>query len=171
MLLYRFDSVTQTGGVFGNSRVRGESAPHTPNTLAETGILMLTVSEREDHLLAALKAGARGYLLKGTSAHGVAHAVRSTAAGEVYVPPALPSTILYELTRDQAPDPLSDLTERERHVLELVGEGLTNREIGERLYLAEKTVKHHMTGVLQKLHVRSRVEAALLAHQHQSKRD
>lgn len=126
-------------------------------------IIMLTVSEDEDNLMNALKAGARGYILKGVSARELATAVRAVAGGEVYISPALASSILIEMTHTQQPDPLNDLTEREREILRLVGEGLTNREIGERLHLAEKTIKHYMTNVLQKLHVRSRVEAALLA--------
>ncbi len=133
-----------------------------------TRILMLTVSESEDDLLAALKAGATGYVLKGAPPHRVVHAVRTVAAGEVFITPALAGTVLYEMTRDKAEeDPLATLTERERQVLQLVGEGLTNKEIGDQLHLSEKTVKHYMTGVLQKLHVRSRVEAALLAARRQ----
>jgi DNA-binding NarL/FixJ family response regulator len=128
-----------------------------------TRVLMLTVSESPDDLMQALKAGARGYVLKGVSSHGLVSAVRAVTAGEVFVTPVLASTILYEMTHDEPVDPLEELTERERQVLQLLGEGLTNREIGERLYLAEKTIKHYMTSVLQKLHVRSRVEAALLA--------
>jgi DNA-binding NarL/FixJ family response regulator len=130
-----------------------------------TRVLMLTVSENPDDLMQALRAGASGYVLKGVSAHGLATAVRSVTAGEVFVTPALASTILYEMTHEEPEDPLDQLTERERQVLQLVGEGLTNREIGECLFLAEKTIKHYMTSVLQKLHVRSRVEAALLAQQ------
>jgi two-component system nitrate/nitrite response regulator NarL len=132
-----------------------------------TQILILTVSESEDDLLGALKAGARGYVLKGVAAHGLSHAIRAIVAGEVYISPSLAGTILYEMTRNPEVDPLSELTEREHEVLQLVGEGLTNREIGERLFLAEKTVKHYMTAVLQKLHVRTRVEAALLAQRQQ----
>ena len=128
-----------------------------------TRVLMLTVSENPDDLMQALKAGARGYVLKGVSSHGLVSAIRAVKAGEVFVTPVLASTILYEMTHNEPGDPLDELTERERQVLQLLGEGLTNREIGERLYLAEKTVKHYMTSVLQKLHVRSRVEAALLA--------
>jgi len=124
---------------------------------------MLTVSEDPDNLMKALKAGARGYVLKGVQAHELSHAVRAVTAGEVFVSPTLASTILYEMTRAQPADPLGELTEREQQILALVGQGLTNREIGDRLYLAEKTIKHYMTSVLQKLHVRSRVEAALLA--------
>lgn len=130
-----------------------------------TRVLMLTVSESPDDLMQALKAGARGYVLKGVASQGLVSAVRAVTAGEVFVTPVLASTILYEMTHDEPGDPLDELTGRERQVLQLLGEGLTNREIGERLFLAEKTIKHYMTNVLQKLHVRSRVEAALLAHQ------
>jgi DNA-binding NarL/FixJ family response regulator len=128
-----------------------------------TKIVMLTVSEHEDDLVAAFKAGARGYVLKGVSARELANVVRAVASGEVYVSPSLAAGLLVELTRGRPPDPLSELTDREREILRLVSDGLTNREIGERLHLAEKTVKHYMTNVLGKLHVRSRVEAALLA--------
>lgn len=131
-----------------------------------TNILILTVSEDPDDLLAALKAGARGYVLKGAPGHGLIHAMRAVTAGEVYVTPTLASSILHEMTREPV-DPFDRLTPREREILELVAKGHTNREIGEQLYLAEKTVKHYMTNVLQKLHVRSRLEAALLAHQHE----
>lgn len=130
-------------------------------------IMMLTVSEDNDDLLAALKAGARGYVLKGVGARDLANAVRTVANGAVYVSPALASGILFEMARVPThQDPLNSLTEREREILNLVAEGLTNREIGDRLHLSEKTVKHYMTNVLQKLQVRSRVEAALLAQKH-----
>lgn len=126
-------------------------------------IVMLTVFEDEDKLLAALKAGARGYVLKGVSARELSNVVRAAAAGEVYVSPSLAAGMLIALTRGRPPDPLHELTDREREILKLIGEGLTNREIGERLHLSEKTVKHYITNILQKLQVRSRVEAALLA--------
>lgn len=125
-------------------------------------IMMLTVSEDEDDLMAALKAGARGYILKGVSARDLARAVRTVARGETYISPLIASNLLVELSHSDQADTLSELTKREREILELVGEGLTNIEIGESLHLAEKTVKHYMTNVMQKLHVRSRVEAALL---------
>ena len=128
-----------------------------------TRIVMLTVVEDEDKLLAAFKAGARGYVLKGVSARELASVVRATAHGEVYVSPSLAAGILVALTRGRPADPLEELTERELEILKLVGQGLTNREIGERIHLAEKTIKHYITNILQKLQVRSRVEAALLA--------
>lgn len=128
-----------------------------------TKIVMLTVSEDEDNLLAAFKAGARGYVLKGISARDLAAAIRSVAAGDVYVSPALAGRMLAEMTEEKTPNPLAELTPRETEILQLVAHGLTNREIGEHMSLAEKTVKHYMTNVLGKLHVRSRLEAALLA--------
>ena len=83
------------------------------------------------------------------------------------VSPSLASEMLVSLTHGKAPDPLQELTEREREILGLIGTGLTNREIGERIFLSEKTIKHYVTNILQKLQVRSRVEAALLvASQH-----
>ncbi|MFQ5400143.1 MAG: response regulator [Anaerolineae bacterium] len=126
-------------------------------------IVMLTVSEDEDDLMNALKAGACGYVLKGISARALANAVRVVANGDAYISPMLANSILLEMTQEQTANPLDELTEREREVLRLVGGGLTNREIGLRLNRAEKTIKHYMTNILQKLQVRSRVEAALLA--------
>ena len=125
-------------------------------------IIMLTASEDEDDLLNALKAGASGYIIKGVHAKELANAVLSVVDGGTYISKGLASTLLFELTQPKDPDPLTDLSEREEQILQLVSKGLTNREIGERLHLAEKTIKHYMTNVLQKLHVRSRVEAALL---------
>ena len=126
-----------------------------------TRIVMLTVSEDEDDLLAAMKAGASGYVLKGAGASELAGVIRSVNAGEVYVAPALAWGMLREM-RTPRTSPYDELTEREREVLELVAEGLSNQEVGEQLGLAEKTIKHYMTNILGKLQVRSRVEAALL---------
>ena len=129
-----------------------------------TKVMMLTVMEDESKLLASFKAGARAYVLKGVSAHELARVVRSVAQGEVYVTPSLAAGILVTLTRSPAPqDPLEGLTERESEILKLVVQGLTNREIGDRLHLSEKTIKHYITNILEKLHVRSRMEAAMLA--------
>jgi DNA-binding NarL/FixJ family response regulator len=128
-----------------------------------TRIMMLTVMEDEDKLLASFKAGARAYVLKGVAAHELARVVRSVAQGEVYVTPSLAAGILLTLSRSPPQDPLGELTERESEILNLVVGGLTNREIGDRLHLSEKTIKHYITNILEKLHVRSRVEAAMLA--------
>lgn len=131
-----------------------------------TRILMLTVSEDKDNLLAALKAGAHGYVLKGASASELRAIVRRVAGGEVFITPALAARLLVEFSRPQPRDPLSELTAREHDVIELLSLGSSNRQIAERLHLAEKTVKHYVTCILQKLHARSRTEAALIAVQH-----
>jgi two-component system, NarL family, nitrate/nitrite response regulator NarL len=138
-----------------------EAARQIATACPATRIVMLTVSEDEDDLLAAMKAGASGYVLKGAGAGELAGVIRSVHAGEVYVAPALAWGMLREL-RTPRTSPYDELTEREREVLELVAEGLSNHEVGERLGLAEKTIKHYMTNILGKLQVRSRVEAALL---------
>jgi two-component system nitrate/nitrite response regulator NarL len=133
-----------------------------------TAIVMLTVSDDKDRLLAAFKAGARAYVLKGVSAQELARVVRAAAAGEVYVSQSLAGEMLVSLTQGRAPDPLQELTAREREILALIGNGYTNREIGEKVSLSEQTIKHYVTNILQKLQVRSRVEAALLATRHAS---
>ncbi len=138
-----------------------EAAGRIAAACPATRIVMLTVSEDEDDLLAAVKAGASGYVLKGAGGSELAEVIRSVHAGEVYVAPALAWGLLREL-RSPRTSPYDELTEREREVLELVAQGLSNQEVGERLGLAEKTIKHYMTNILGKLQVRSRVEAALL---------
>jgi two-component system nitrate/nitrite response regulator NarL len=132
-----------------------------------TAIVMLTVSDDKDRLLAAFKAGARAYVLKGVSAQELARVVRAAAAGEVYVSQSLAGEMLVSLTQGKAPDPLQELTTREREILALIGNGFTNRQIGEKIFLSEQTIKHYVTNILQKLQVRSRVEAALLANRHE----
>ncbi len=131
-----------------------------------TTIIMLTASEDKDKLLSALKAGARGYVLKGVSAKELADVIRSTHAGEVYVSASIASEMLVSLTKGKAPDPLQELTNREREILLLIGTGLTNRAIGDKINLSEKTIKHYVTNILHKLQVRNRVEAALYAAKH-----
>jgi two-component system nitrate/nitrite response regulator NarL len=126
-------------------------------------IIMLTVSEDRDTLLAALKAGAQAYVLKGVSADELRAVVRRVADGETFITPTLAADLIFEFSRPNPEDPLHELTARESAVLDHIAQGLTNREIGHRLHLSEKTVKHYVTLVLQKLRVRSRTEAALLA--------
>jgi DNA-binding NarL/FixJ family response regulator len=130
-------------------------------------VVMLTVSEAEDDVTDALRAGARGYILKGVAARELISILRAVAAGDVYVTPSLAATLLFELTGASsgktAGSLLDDLTDRERQILEKVAAGDSNKEIAAALQLSEKTVKHHMTNILQKLQVRNRVEAALMA--------
>ncbi len=133
-----------------------------------TKIVMLTVSEDEESLVAALHAGARAYVLKGVSGRDLITILRGVAAGEVYITPVLAASLLIEMTGTghrgrPSVSALDELTEREHQILGLVAEGLSNKEIAQQLFLSEKTVKHHMTNILQKLQVRNRVEAAMLS--------
>lgn len=134
-----------------------------------TKIVILTASEEDDHLISALKIGASAFILKGVAARELLRILRAVARGESYVPPALAASLLLEmnessmLSHKQSDSPIDQLTAREREILENLASGMSNKEIGEKLFLSEKTVKHYMTNILQKLQVRNRVEAALLA--------
>jgi two-component system nitrate/nitrite response regulator NarL len=131
-------------------------------------IVILTAAASEESLLAALKGGATSYVLKGVSARELARILRAACAGQAYVPPELAAGVLAVLSGKAPPtrstSVIDQLTEREREILHLVGGGRTNREIARSLHLAETTVKNTMTTIMQKLNVRNRVEAALLAH-------
>ncbi|MBZ9799693.1 response regulator [Mesorhizobium sp. ES1-4] len=129
-------------------------------------IVMLTVSEANADVTKALNAGVRGYVLKGVGSRGLADILRSVAAGESYLSPMLSARLLSDVQSLQpangVADRLRQLTVRQTEILRLVAEGLSNKEVALRLELQEKTVKHHMTGVLSKLNVRNRTEAALM---------
>jgi len=128
-------------------------------------VIMLTVSENEEDVTQALEAGANGYILKGTSGSDLITTLQSVSRGESYVSPGLAARLLavsMRNVRQQArPAEQVDLTKREEQILELVARGLTNKEIANTLNISEKTVKHYMTNVMQKLQVRNRVEAVL----------
>jgi len=133
----------------------GEILRRSPSTK----VLMLTASEEIDTLLAALQRGAMGYVLKGVGSRGLTEAIRTILKGTRYVSPAMSAKVV-DVSLDKEP-PKNALTPREREVMDLVGEGLSNKHIGLRLNLQEKTVKHHMTQILTKLGVSNRTEAAL----------
>jgi two-component system, NarL family, nitrate/nitrite response regulator NarL len=141
-----------------------DAARQISSACPSTRTVMLTSSENDDDLTAAMKAGARGYVLKGIAGRELRAILKTVHLGGTYLAPGLAYGALKELTRPRTRDPLDDLTERERDVLALVAAGLSNAEIGGRLGLAEKTVKHYMTSIMAKLQVASRVEAALLAY-------
>ncbi|TIP37297.1 MAG: response regulator transcription factor, partial [Mesorhizobium sp.] len=116
----------------------------------EQKVVMLTVSETNADVAQALKAGARGYVLKGVGSKALAEILRDVANGQSYVSPSLSARLLSDLLQPTGskPDPLAQLTGREAEILKLVAEGLSNKEVAARLSLQEKTVKHHMTRVL-----------------------
>ncbi|RCG25842.1 DNA-binding response regulator [Sphaerisporangium album] len=130
----------------------------------ELACLMLTSFADDDALFDAVMAGASGYVLKQIHGSDLVGAVRTVAAGQSLLDPQTTATMLRRL-RDQATrkDPLGALSDQERHILELIGEGLTNRQIGERLFLAEKTVKNYVSNLLSKLSMQRRTQAAALA--------
>lgn len=153
-------SMPEGGGMAALRRIMLMQAPPR--------VCILTVSENDDDVLQALKAGATGYALKGVGARDLLHIVRELSEGRSYVSPALAGRILNAM-RDggrRQGNPLDDLSKREEDILRLVAEGLSNKEVGLKLNLQEKTVKHYMTAILQKLHVRNRTEAALVARDH-----
>lgn len=125
-------------------------------------ILMLTVSGDGQDIMRAVDAGAAGYVLKGAGATDLIAAVKSVAAGESFLSPNLSLNLLATLRGGGAKRTLAVLSPREQRILRLVAQGLSNREVGERLEVQEKTVKYHMTNILKKLKVRNRVEAAML---------
>jgi DNA-binding NarL/FixJ family response regulator len=134
-----------------------------------TKILMLTVSDEEDDLFQAIKAGANGYLLKEVSVEEVAEAVRAVVQGQTLITPSMASKLLNEFVnldrrvneKQQLPSPT--LTTRELEVLKLVAKGMSNREIADELYISENTVKNHVRNILEKLHLHSRMEAVIYA--------
>lgn len=140
-----------------------EAARRIAEASPSTRVVMLTSSEDQDDLVAAMNAGSKGYVLKGIAGRELRELLRQIHDGNEYVTPGVAYGAIKDLTRPRGRDPLDELTSRERDVLRLVATGLSNAEIGGRLGLAEKTVKHYMTAILGKLGAASRVEAALIA--------
>ncbi|MFJ6689304.1 response regulator [Streptomyces sp. NPDC091294] len=134
-------------------------------------VLVLTTFDLDEYVFGALRAGAAGFLLKNTDAKDLIAAVRTVAGGEGIVAPAVTRRLIAEFAakpvREPAADPavLRDLTRREREVLSCLGEGLSNAAVAERLDMAEATVKTHVSRLLGKLGLRSRVQAAVLAQE------
>ncbi|MBB4984245.1 response regulator [Streptomyces nymphaeiformis] len=138
--------------------------------MPELACLMLTSFDDEDALLDAIMAGAAGYVLKQIKGSDLVSAVRTVATGQSMLDPATTARLMHSLRDPEAAKPPEDerlavLSERERSVLELIGEGLTNRQIAKQLYLSEKTVKNHISRLLGKLGVERRVQAAVIAAQ------
>jgi DNA-binding NarL/FixJ family response regulator len=129
----------------------------------EINCLMLTSFSDDEALLSAIMAGASGYLLKQVKGTDLVDAIRRVAAGESLLDPSMTARVLEHLRAPAEKDELAGLTDQERRVLDLVAEGLTNRQIGERMFLAEKTVKNYVSNLLSKLGMSRRSEAAAYA--------
>jgi DNA-binding NarL/FixJ family response regulator len=141
--------------------------------MPELACLMLTSFDDEEALLDSIMAGASGYVLKQIQGSDLVSAVRTVAAGQSLLDPSATTRLLARLRNDQQkeeePDALPGLTGREQEILVLIGEGMTNRQIGQRLFLAEKTVKNHISRLLAKLGVERRIQAAVIATQVQER--
>jgi DNA-binding NarL/FixJ family response regulator len=126
--------------------------------------LILTSYDDDDALFSAIMAGAAGYVLKQVRGTDLLETVRRVAEGQSMLDPAVTAQVLERLRRGpEKSDALAGLTDRERQILELIGEGLTNRQIGERIFLAEKTIKNYVSSLLAKLGLERRTQAAVFA--------
>jgi DNA-binding NarL/FixJ family response regulator len=147
-----------------------EACPRIRAAVPEVKFVMLTMSEDEADLFEALKAGATGYLLKEIAVTDIARAVRDIAEGQSFINPAMAVKLIGEFAElakqektPKAAPVIPELTPRETEVLKLLARSLNNREIGERLFITENTVKNHVRNILEKLQVHSRTEAAIYA--------
>ena len=130
-------------------------------------VLILTTFDLDEYVYEALRAGASGFVLKDDPPEQLIAAVRTIAAGDALLSPAVTRRVIRQFTRVPRPSPpkqLSELTEREHEIFALIAEGLSNAEIGRRLYIGDTTVKTHITHIFQKLHLRDRVQAVVLAY-------
>jgi DNA-binding NarL/FixJ family response regulator len=131
-------------------------------------VLILTTFDLDEYVYEALGAGASGFVLKDDPPEQLLAAIRTVAVGDALLSPAVTKRVIERFTRIPRPEPpqgFDELTPREREILRLVVDGLSNAEIGERLYIGETTVKTHVTHILQKLDLRDRVQAVVLAHE------
>jgi DNA-binding NarL/FixJ family response regulator len=131
-------------------------------------ILILTTFDLDEYVYEALSAGASGFVLKDDPPEQLIAAVRTVAAGDALLSPAITKRVIKQFTRLPRPEPpkeLNELTEREREILRLIAGGLSNAEIGQELFITDTTVKTHVTHILQKLNLRDRVQAVVLVYQ------
>jgi DNA-binding NarL/FixJ family response regulator len=130
-------------------------------------VLILTTFDLDEYVYEALRAGASGFVLKDDPPEQLIAAVRTVAAGDALLSPSVTRRVIKQFTRVPRPSPpkeLDDLTDREREIFALIAGGLSNAEIGERLYISDTTVKTHITHIFQKLGLRDRVQAVVLAY-------
>jgi DNA-binding NarL/FixJ family response regulator len=144
-----------------------DATEHITRLLPDTAVLVLTMSEDDESIQAALQAGARGYLLKGAHQDEIIRAIQTVAAGGATFAPVAARHILAHAKDPPAvgADPFPDLTARERDVLDLLGEGLRNHMIAQRLGISQKTVANHLSTIFVKLQVEDRTQAVIKARE------
>jgi DNA-binding NarL/FixJ family response regulator len=157
-------------------RLRGGSGIEATQAIVEefpdTRVIMLTSYAEDEMLFAAIRAGAAGYVLKQIGGDDLVRAIEAVGRGEALLDPAVTQRVFQEVrkaAREEEASAFADLTEQEMHVLQLVSEGRTNRQIAEMLYLGEGTVRNYVSSILSKLNVRNRAEAAAYAVEHNLK--
>jgi len=157
-------------------RLRGGSGIEATQAIVEefpdTKVIMLTSYAEDEMLFAAIRAGAAGYVLKQIGGDDLVRAIEAVGRGEALLDPAVTQRVFQEVrkaAREEEASAFADLTEQEMHVLQLVSEGRTNRQIAEMLYLGEGTVRNYVSSILSKLNVRNRAEAAAYAVEHNLK--
>jgi DNA-binding NarL/FixJ family response regulator len=151
-----------------------EATREIRRTLPETKVLVLTTFDDDDLVMEALLEGAQGYLTKDLPAEEIADAIRKVCGGGVVMPPPIAAKVVNELARRSAAaapakadkEIIAQLTDREQEVLRLLGQGYSNKEVGEALYITEGTAKNHVSSVIEKLGLRDRTQAALWAVRH-----
>jgi two-component system response regulator DevR len=145
-----------------------EITTHCPNTK----VIMLTSYAEDEMLFSAIRAGAAGYVLKQIGGDDLVRAIEAVGRGEALLDPAVTQRVFQEVrkaAREEEASAFADLTQQEMHVLQLVSEGRTNRQIAEALFLGEGTVRNYVSSILSKLSVRNRAEAAAYAVEHNLK--
>ncbi|MDD3839297.1 MAG: response regulator transcription factor [Clostridia bacterium] len=133
---------------------------------SESKIIMLTIHENREYLLKTIKVGAEGYILKDAEVDHLIEAIRNVYRGETYIQPNLTTYLIKEFSKSNRRTTEKDecnLTRREREVLELIAEGMNNREIADELFISEKTVKNHVSNIFRKIDVNDRTQAAIFA--------
>jgi two-component system response regulator DevR len=146
-----------------------EACEEITNNYPDTKVIMLTSYAEDEMLFSAIRAGASGYVLKQIGAEDLVHAIESVGRGEALLDPAVTQRVFQEVRRavkEEEASAFANLSQQERHVLLLVSEGRTNREIAKTLYLGEGTVRNYVSSILSKLGVSNRAEAAAYAVEH-----
>lgn len=128
-----------------------------------TRVIVLTSFSEDEQVFASIKAGAQGYLMKDVLPQELVRAIRTVSRGEAQLDPEIARKLMHEFSNPQPARPKHDLTERELEVLRLISQGKSNKDISEELVLSEKTVKTHVSNILQKLHLSDRTQAAVYA--------